>query len=86
MIRFYLQDLYARTQRNARALQERNEQLEQECSRLTESLRVHEDGAKSFAVERSDHEVLQQKLESRYKSLNKKYQGEYFPFSEYVRL
>ncbi|XP_022684341.1 uncharacterized protein LOC111257985 [Setaria italica] len=68
------QELYDQTQRNTRALQERNEQLEQECARLTESLKVHEVGAKSFDVERSDHEVLQQKLESRYKSLNKKYQ------------
>ncbi|XP_072150347.1 uncharacterized protein [Setaria viridis] len=74
------QDLYDRAQRNARALQERNDsmqrlaQLEQECSHLTESLKVHEEATKSFAVERRDHEVLQEKLESRYKSLNKKYQ------------
>nr|TKW02442.1 hypothetical protein SEVIR_8G245140v2 [Setaria viridis] len=56
------------------SFQERSHQLEQECARLTEALRVHEVGAKSFAVERTDHAVLQQKLESRYKSLNKKYQ------------
>lgn len=49
-------------------------QLEQECGRLTESLRVYEDAAKSFAVEQRDHEILQEPLENRYKSLNKKYQ------------
>nr|TKW02921.1 hypothetical protein SEVIR_7G030600v2 [Setaria viridis] len=57
-----------------RGFQERSHQLEQECARLTEALRVHEVGAKSFAVERVGHAVLQEKLESRYKSLNKKYQ------------
>lgn len=57
-----------------RSFQERSHQLEQECARLTEALRVHKVGAKCFAVERTDHAVLQQKLESRYKSLNKKYQ------------
>ena len=66
--------------------QERSHQLEQECARLIEAVRVHEVGAKSFAVDCTDHAVLQQKLESRYKSLNKKYQGKYFAYSEYVQL
>nr|TKW00103.1 hypothetical protein SEVIR_8G086833v2 [Setaria viridis] len=56
-----------------RGVQERNHQMEQECARLKEALRVHEVGVKPFAVERADHAVLQEKLESRYKSLNKKY-------------
>ncbi|XP_034572112.2 uncharacterized protein [Setaria viridis] len=60
------QDLYDKAQKNTRALQEHSEvaqrvaQLEQECLRLTDSLRVHEEAAKSFAIERSDHEVLQE--------------------------
>ncbi|XP_072148244.1 uncharacterized protein [Setaria viridis] len=57
-----------------RSFQERSHQLEQECARLIEALRVQEVEAKSFAVERADHAVQQEKLESRYKSLNKKYQ------------
>nr|XP_034588549.1 uncharacterized protein LOC117850792 [Setaria viridis]TKW28336.1 hypothetical protein SEVIR_3G311600v2 [Setaria viridis] len=58
------QDLYDKAQRNTRALQERSEatqrvaQLEQECRRLIDTLRVHEEAAKSFAIERNDHEVL----------------------------
>ena len=66
--------------------QERSHQLEQECARLTEALRVHEVGAKSFAVECADHAVLQEKLESRYKSLNKKYQGKHFDYFGCVQL
>ena len=69
-----------------RSFQERSHQLEQECARLAEALRVHEVGVKSFAVERADRAVLQEKLESRYKSLNKKYQGKHFDYSGCVQL
>ena len=48
--------------------------LEQECEHLASSLKVHEEASKAFTIERKDHEVLQQRLESRYKSLNQKYQ------------
>lgn len=39
-----------------------------------DSLRVHEETAKSFAIERSDYDVLQERLESRYISMNQRYQ------------
>lgn len=42
---------------------------------LSEYLKVHDEAAKSFAIERRDHELLMGRMEAKYKSLNQKYQG-----------
>lgn len=84
--------MYDQAQKNTQLLRERAEaarrvaQLENELvderRRLAGYLKTHDEAAKSFAIERREHEAAMKKLDAQYKSLKQKNQGECFVIFE----